>query len=100
MKQALKFDEDLGDFMPFFCSGCNKMIGNNIIVKVGINYYKSPLCVDCNEARGIRVEGSEEKVKEIRFNDALKTLLTTEPKSKRVTTKVNLTNKKRGRTKK
>ena len=110
MKQVLKFDENLGDFMPFFCSVCNKMIGNNIIVKVGINYYKSPLCVDCNEARGVRVEGRRRESKrnkvercfETRLNDALKTLLTTEPEPriKRIANKVNLTSKKRGRTKK
>ena len=45
------------------------MIGNNIIVKVGINYYKSPLCIDCNKTRKIKVEESEEKAKETRFND-------------------------------
>jgi len=82
MKKALKFDEDLGDFMPFFCNSCNTNINNNIIVKVGINFYKSPLCVRCNESRGIKIHNKEEQVQETRLTEPIKAVKTIEPKKR------------------
>ncbi len=88
MKKVLKFDEDLGDFMPFFCSGCNTNISNNVIVKVGINFYKSPLCISCNESRGIKIHNKEEQVKETRFNESVNAVEIIEPQRKKRRTRI------------
>lgn len=60
MQKVLKFDDDLGDFIPYFCNSCNDNVNTSIIIKVGIHLYKSPLCFACNQIRGITIVNREE----------------------------------------
>jgi hypothetical protein len=74
--------------MPFFCNSCNTNINNNIIVKVGINFYKSPLCVRCNESRGLKIHNKEEQVQETRLTEPIKAVETIEPKRRKRRTRI------------